>query len=154
MDGTLDVHGLTWRQAREAFVERHNDAVLVAGSGVPQRLDVVHGYGSTGEGGVIRGRLRKFLEGNGAYLEFTLGESLDGNPGHTIVMPLKLLPAKDEELAQAVFDYCVQPRTSGKITGKLRRHGAPEVLAAISALERQGRLRPVTRGSLKLYQSV
>ena len=50
-------------------------------------LDVVHGYGSTGEGGVIRGRLRGFLERHNDCLEFRPGENVDGNQGHTIVIP-------------------------------------------------------------------
>ena len=154
MDATLDVHGLTWSQARETFVERYNEAVRDAGTGVARRLDVVHGYGSTGEGGVIRRRLRKLLERSEAYLEFTLGESLDSNPGHTVVAPLKPLPARDQELAELVRDYCDRPRTLSKITGKFRRFGAPDVGAAISALERQGRLRAVMRGSVKQYRAV
>jgi hypothetical protein len=154
MDRTLDVHGLTWSQAREAFIEFYNEAVREAGVGVARRLDVVHGYGSTGPGGVIRGRLRRLLEGSGASLEFTPGEALDGNPGHTVVAPMTPLPAMAEELAELVYVYCERPRSMSKIAGRFRRHGSPNVRAAVSALERQGKLRVVTRGSVKLYEAV
>ncbi len=154
MDRTLDVHGLTWDQAREAFIELYNETVREAGAGVARRLDVVHGYGSNGQGGVIRGRLRRLLEGSGASLEYTPGEALDGNPGHTVVTPMKPLPARDQELAELIHGYCGTPRTMEKIAGKFRRHGSPAVRTAMSALERQGRLRVVARGAVKLYEAV
>lgn len=58
---TIDLHGLTWTEAQAAFIEFYNGAVRQAG-GKAGSLNVVHGYGSTGTGGVLRTRLRGFLE--------------------------------------------------------------------------------------------
>ena len=59
---TLDLHGLTWTEAQAAFIDFYNGAVRQASGNAGSRLDVVHGYGSTGTGGVLRTRLRGFLE--------------------------------------------------------------------------------------------
>ena len=43
----LDLHGLTWAEAEASFIEFYNQTVRQAGKDAV-RLDVVHGYGSTG----------------------------------------------------------------------------------------------------------
>ncbi len=48
---------------------------------------MIHGYGSTGGGGVIREELRKYLKAHAeTFGEFLAGESLR-NPGVTILYP-------------------------------------------------------------------
>lgn len=150
---TLDLHGLTWAEAQASFIEFYNGVVRRVG-GNAGRLDVVHGYGSTGTGGVLRSRLRGFLERNRSYLEFKPGEEVDGNLGHTIVVPLKQLPHLGEQLMEEIWAYCERPRIKSKITGKFRRHGTDEVLRAIRVLEKQHRLRTVTHGGHRLYQAL
>lgn len=150
---TLDLHGLTWTEALPAFIEFYNTAVRQAGENSPIRLDVVHGYGSTGVGGVLRTRLRGFLERHNSYLEFQPGENVDGNRGHTIVVALKPLPSLGAHLGEEIWAYCEEPRTLSKITGKFRRHGETEVLRAIKVLEKQQRLRALMHGALRLYQA-
>jgi hypothetical protein len=146
----LDLHGQTWSEALAAFVEFYNDAVQEgAGS-----LDVVHGYGSTGEGGVLRTRLRAFLQRYEEHLEFRPGEAVDGNQGHTIVVPLQPLPSTEDALAEQVWAYCERAKGRSKIIGKFRRHGEPRVIEAIRALERQKRLRTVNKGRVKSYEAV
>ena len=56
----LDLHGLTWAEAEASFIEFYNQTVRQADKDAV-RLDVVHGYGSTGTGGVLLTRLRGFL---------------------------------------------------------------------------------------------
>jgi dsDNA-specific endonuclease/ATPase MutS2 len=56
-------------------------------SGYHGRLEVIHGYGSMGGGGVIREELRKYLKAHSeTFGEFLAGESLR-NPGVTILYP-------------------------------------------------------------------
>ena len=150
---TLDLHGLTWAEAEASFIEFYNQTVLRAGKDAV-RLDVVHGYGSTGTGGVLGIRLRRFLGTNGSRLEFQTGEKVDGNPGHTIVVPLKPLPSLQEQLSQDIWAFCDRPRSQSKIIGKFRRHGTTEVLSTIKTLEKQKRLRQSIQGAYKLYQAV
>ena len=57
----LDLHGKTWPEALEEFVEAYNKAVQPGGH-TCRILRVIHGYGSTGGPGILRTRFRKFLE--------------------------------------------------------------------------------------------
>jgi len=141
----IDLHGLTWSEALAAFIEFYNDEIQKVGRGAGS-LDIVHGYGSTGSGGVLRTRLRAFLQRHEEYLEFMPGEKVDGNSGHTIVVPMQPLPSTDDALAEQVWAYCEQAKSRSKIIGKFRRHGEPAVIQAIRVLEIEKRLRTVNKG--------
>lgn len=147
---SIDLHGKTWTEALAEFLDFYN-RLATAGGGSAPTLDVVHGYGSTGSGGVIRTRLRAFLDKYPQCLEYQAGESVDGNQGHTIVKPLQRLPDTGGLLAEQVWEYCENPRTVAKITGRFRRHGDPQVQQAIRTLQKQGRLRLVSKGRFKEY---
>ena len=149
----LDLHGLTWAEAEASFIEFYNQTLRQVGKGAVG-LDVVHGYGSTGNGGVLRTRLRGFLGRYEPCLDFQTGEKVDGNPGHTIVVPLKPLPSLLDQLSQDIWDFCDRPRSQSKIIGKFRRHGQTAVLSTIKTLEKQKRLRPSNQGAHNLYQAV
>ena len=150
---TLDLHGLTWVEAEASFIEFYNQTLSRPGNAAI-RLDIVHGYGSTGIGGVLVTRLRKFLNRYASRLEFHPGEKVDLNPGHTIVVPLKPLPPLKDQLSQEIWDFCARPRSQSKIIGKFRRHGEMVVLSTIKTLEKQKRLTPSNQGSHKIYQAV
>ena len=76
----LDLHGKTWAEALEDFVDAYNRAVQPSGHAC-RNLKVIHGYGSTGSGGVLRTRFRKFFEGNQERLDFTPGRRSASIPG-------------------------------------------------------------------------
>jgi dsDNA-specific endonuclease/ATPase MutS2 len=81
---SIDLHNFTVAEALREFVRFYNNCVR---SGYRGRLEVIHGYGSTGGGGVIREELRKYLKAHSEiYGEFLAGESLR-NPGVTILYP-------------------------------------------------------------------
>ena len=84
-----------------------------AGGGAAAALDVIHGYGSAGTGGVLRKRLQSFLaqQAGQGRLEFTPGEYVDSNLGHTVVRPIASLPVTSELLAEEVLAYCERPRS-------------------------------------------
>ena len=149
----LDLHGRTWPEAVEAFIDFYNGALRSSGSN-GSKLTVVHGYGSSGVGGVLRTRFRAFLQRHEGRLEFTPGEQVDSNPGQTIVTPLKFLPVAGELLAEQVWEYCERPKTMSKITGKFRRYGQPRVAEAVRLLETQRRLRTTVKGKARVYQAV
>ena len=149
----LDLHGLTWAEAETSFIELYNQTLRQGGKD-PVRLNVGHGYGSTGSGGVLRTRLRGLLSRYESRLNFQTGEQVDGNPGHTIVTPLKFLPSLQDQLYQDIWGFCDRPRSQSKIIGKFRKHGEMTVLSAIKTLERQKRLRPSNQGAHKLYWAV
>ena len=149
----LDLHGLTWAEAEASFIEAYNQTLRQAKND-SFGLDVVHGYGSSGTGGVLRVRLRASLVRYDSFLDFHTGEQVDGNPGHTIVVPLKPLPSLRNQLSQDIWNFCEKPRSRSKIIGKFRRHGETAVLSTIKTLEKQQLLRPSSQGAHKLYQAV
>ena len=152
----LDLHEQTWHEARQDFIEFYNDWLRGAGVGPAAAIDVIHGYGSSGAGGVLRKRLRIFLAEQALQgrLEFIPGERVDANLGHTVVRPIAPLPVAFDLLAGEILIYCARPRTLSKITGKFRRHGEPAVKAAIDSLVRQRRLRAVGKNSRKTYEAI
>jgi hypothetical protein len=149
---SIDLHGRTWPESLSELIETYN-RILTTGS-PSQILEVVHGYGSSGTGGSLRRRVRSFLAAHSDRLQFKPGEESDGNPGHTIVVPIQPLPEVNDLLAEQVLEYCETARTQSKITGKFRRYGDPRVIQAIRSLEKQGRIRSVTRGRNKAYEGV
>ncbi|MBN1265276.1 MAG: Smr/MutS family protein [Anaerolineales bacterium] len=147
-EDTLDLHGLRVKEALELFLRTYNSRIQDQPFG---SLVVVHGYGSSGEGGKIRRRLRSFLDQYPLYLTYQRGEEL-GNPGITIVFPHQLLPTSETLLEEEVFAFCTKPRTREKIAGKFRKYGQPQVLETIRKLERQGLLEVISCGSHRCYR--
>ena len=81
---SIDLHERTVAEAIREFVRFYNGCVR---SGYRGRLEVIHGYGKSGSGGVIREELRKYLKAHEeVFGEFLAGESLR-NPGVTILYP-------------------------------------------------------------------
>ena len=149
----MDLHGKTWPEALQEFVDAYNKAVQPGGH-TCRLLRVVHGYGSTGGPGILRTRFRKFLEKHDSRLEFVTGEKADGNPGYTIVTPKHPLPGADAALCELVWDYCEQGRTLNKIVGQFRRYGNPRVQQAVRSLEGQRRLRKTAKAKSTVYLAV
>ncbi len=136
----LDLHGQTWAEAIEEFIRVYNDAVENSDKLATPDIVVIHGYGSSGEGGVIRHRLRAFLRRFPERVDFTPGEEANGNQGCTVVTPLTKLPRALDILEEEIAQFCGQTRTKNAIAGKFRRHGDRRVLNAIQTLVQQGRL--------------
>lgn len=108
---------------------------------------MIHGYGSSGEGGVIRRKLRTFLSANADRFKRVIeGESL-GNPGVTCVEAKGRLPAAQAgatPLASAILAFCQTPKSENKILIKLiGRFGDPAIRSEVRELLRSGALEPV-----------
>ena len=150
---TLDLHGYKWLEALEEFVDFYNYTFDGASNSAAIRLDIVHGHGALREETpVLKNRLKGFLERQDGFLEFVTGDESDGNPGHTIVTPLKRLPEKTVVLAEAICDYCYPPKTLDKIHGQFRNYGDPLVSQTVHLLLRQGRLAKTKKGKFDLYE--
>jgi len=147
----LDLHAHTASEALEAFREAYNRQVNLRSS---RPLEIVHGYGSSGEGGIIRSRLRAFLQSHSQRLVFRPGELIDGNPGYTLVYPKAPLPSQAENLNDEIEAFCATPRSEEKIAGKFRRYGDVAIRTALRELERQDRITSVYKGKFKHYVSV
>jgi Smr domain len=79
---SIDLHNCTVAEAIHRFVRFYNACVL---TGYRGRIEIVHGFGSSGTGGAIRQQLRGYLEAHAEIFgQFLDGESLR-NPGVTIL---------------------------------------------------------------------
>lgn len=88
-DVEIDLHGLREAEALRKFVRDYNAYVR---RGRRDPIWVVHGYGSSGRGGVIQQAVRAYIVANIARFDRVVeGESL-ANPGVTLVYPKRLLP--------------------------------------------------------------
>lgn len=146
----LDLHGLTVAEALECFVEQYNRRVQQGRRGC---WTIVHGYGSSGVGGVIRSRLRGLLRHHADRLRYEAGDAY-GNPGETWVYPQSPLPDRQERLAADILGFCATPKTEAKIVARLAIHGGVSVPAAVQSLLRQKRLQCSRQGIRTLYQTV
>jgi hypothetical protein len=133
---SIDLHNRTVPEAIREFVRFHNACVR---SNYRGRIEVIHGYGSTGAGGVIRKKLREYLAAHEeCFGSFLAGDGL-GNPGVTIVYPKKLLPASPggagampllNAAQEAIRKYCATPKARERILIKLRGRFGDRVLSA------------------------
>lgn len=152
MDNEIDLHGLLTAEAIDAFIGYYNERV---GRGDCGRILVIHGYGSTGEGGKIRTRLRTFLAGHGECLSFEPGEHLSGgNLGTTFVFPRKPLPSALDALSNEILEFCRIPKTKSKIAGKFHIAGETSVQAALQSLEKKKCLAVTYKGIHKVYTKI
>jgi hypothetical protein len=133
---SIDLHHHTVPEAIGEFARFCNDCVR---SNYRGRVEVIHGYGSTGAGGAIRKKLRAYLAAHAECFGSVLpGDSL-GNPGVTIVYPKKLLPTSPQGVTaapllnaaqEAIRKYCATPRAKERILIKLRGRFGDRVLSA------------------------
>ena len=144
----LDVHGLTGNEAMKVFVESYNRQVRGSSR---EPLRVIHGSGSSGEGGKIRPKLRQMLAEAGPNLDWKAGEDLENNPGVTIVFPRKIIQPRENDLEAAILEFCAIPRTESKISGQFRKCDPREIKQAIRALLRRGQVKEILRVNVTAY---
>lgn len=141
---SIDLHGHTVAQAMKAFVRYYNDSVRGGYSG---RIEIVHGYGSTGGGGVIRQHLRTYLAAHaGKFGSILPGEGL-GNPGVTVVYAKSVLPDGGGSISlvspaqEAILRLCSTPKAKERILIKLTgRFGDRVLRTEIDRLVQNGAL--------------
>ena len=149
----IDLHGHTWSEAIQEFTRVYNDAVETTSHSESLQINVIHGYGSTGEGGVIRHRLRAFLRRFPESVSFSPGEEAIGNQGCTLVTPLSKLPSSHDILEEQIAEFCEQPRTKNTIAGKFRRHGDRRISNAVQTLMQQRRLCRTRKNNHPAYKT-
>jgi hypothetical protein len=147
----IDLHGHTVDEALRLFVDFYNRHLR---NGSQHSIRVIHGYGSSGEGGKIRRKIRLFLEQAGAEMEWRTGEDVEANPGVTIVFPRKPLPEPQTQLASEIQAFCSVPRTESKIAGEFRKHSPREIKQVIRALVRAGELKVILKAVGETYVTV
>src|ERR1017187_4121856 len=150
LNDELDLHGLSVAEAIEQFVQYYNTRVDNNQFGC---LRIIHGYGSSGQGGAIRAKLRAFLDEHLDKLRYETGDDY-GDPGWTLVYPKVRLPDQRERMAAAILSFCSEPKTEEKILREFATLGSIQVTQAVRSLANQGKLKVVNKGAKVLYQAV
>lgn len=144
----LDLHGMRTKDAIELFIYEYNRAVR---SGL-DRMEVIHGYGSSGRGGDIKEALAALLDAHQSKVRYIRGESL-GNRGATVVVPDKELPSRAMAL-DAVIGGMLSAKLVSLLAIEERLHGlasADEIRRSLSALAGKGLAAKVVAGGRMLY---
>jgi hypothetical protein len=147
---SIDLHQCTVAEAIREFVHFYNACVR---SGYHGRIEVIHGYGSSGVGGAIRLQLRHYLAAHAEkFGAFLAGDSV-GNPGVTILYPKETLAALPpgrgamplpNPAQEAIRRFCDTPKAKERILIKLRGRFGDRILAAeIRAMLQSGSLEAV-----------
>jgi hypothetical protein len=145
----LDLHGFTVAESIELFVQQYNCRV---DDNQYDCWKVIHGYGSTGEGGVIRVKLRAFLDEHLDKLRYEAGDDY-GDPGWTFVYAKVHLPDQRERMAAAILSFCSEGKSEEKILREFAKLGEVQVKQAVHSLARQGKLKTVNKGTKVLYRA-
>lgn len=150
----IDLHDLTVDEAIRKFTADYN---AIIASGYRGRVEVIHGYGSSGEGGVIRRKLRAFLAAHADRFKHIVEGESHGNPGVTYVDAKGRLPAASAHATPvhaAILAFCATPKAENKILIKLiGRFGDPAIRAAIRDLVTSGALIESRTGSETRYHA-
>jgi hypothetical protein len=145
----LDLHGFTVAEAIEQFVQYYNTRVDNDRFG---SLRIIHGYGSSGQGGAIRAKLRAFLDEHLDKMRYEAGDDY-GDPGWTFVYPKVRLPDQRERMTTAILTFCADSKTEEKILREFAKLGEVQVKQTVRSLASQGKLRIVNNRKKILYQA-
>jgi hypothetical protein len=151
MSEYIDLHGLTVDEAMAEFIQFYNDCVE---RGYQGRIEVVHGYGSSGQGGAILRVLRDYLDENSSKFDHVLPGDIFGNPGITVLIPKDPLAEPETPVCEAIRRFCKTPKSEQRILAKLRgRFGDRLIRDEISRMENKGQLRIVRSCNKMSYES-
>ncbi len=144
----LDLHGMRTRDAIDRFIYEYNRTVGAGG----ERMEVVHGYGSSGVGGDIKGALCALLDAHASKVRYIKGESL-GNKGITVVIPDGALPSRQYALDPVVGSaLSIKPVSVAAIEQKLSGLAtADEIQRSLAALVSNGKAIKVIQTGRLLY---
>lgn len=144
----IDLHGMRTKDAIELFLAHYNKLLSEGG----ERLEVVHGYGSSGVGGDIRGALRTLLDAYPDKVRYISGEMI-GNKGVTVVIPDYPLPSRRSSVGAVVkMQLGVKPVSAYSLEEKLNGlASADEVMYALSGLVAQGAAKKIVQDGRILY---
>lgn len=142
----VDLHELSADEAIKVFLIEYKQYQTKR-----ETFKVVHGYGSSGEGGKIMRRIRRTLSENSDKLKFTFGEDIDGNPGYTIIYPQSPIPQFSDLLAQEILAFCESSKIQEKILAKFRKHGESQVIKALKNLEQKKMIKAGNKGNYKTW---
>ncbi len=147
----IDLHNMSYFQAIRYFIKKYNEILK---SGKKEPLVVIHGYGASGKGGVIKRNFQNYLNEHTQYLSFYPNSDITGiNQGCTTVFPKKTLPVLTDILEDEILDYCsTSPKSMEKITGVLfKKYDEKKIKSAVKSLVKKGGLTETLKKRSSVY---
>lgn len=145
---TIDLHNMNRDEAIRFFIKKYNEAFK---DGYRGEIVVIHGYGSSGKGGIIKKTLKEFLDSHTTYLDYMV----DTNPGITLVIPLKRINELQEIISSEILEFCKNnPKTMDKIKGNFfKKYRNNEINACVKKLVKQGLLITTLKKNGEVYKT-
>lgn len=143
----IDLHHMNRNEAIRFFIDKYNEAVK---SG-RKEITVIHGYGSSGKGGVIKKELINFFDLHTSYLSYTT----DSNPGATLVFPIKVINELEDLISIEVLEFCSStPKTMDKIKGNFfKKYTNQEINSCVKKLIKKGYLTATLKKNGEVYKT-
>lgn len=134
----IDLHDKNVNEAINYFMEKYNENFSFK-----KRIRVIHGYGSSGVGGIIKKRFKELSEAYKGYFKV----EQDSNMGVTIVIPIKPLPIGNILLEKELLGFCEEnPKSYSKIQNKfIKRYSNDELKKAIKLLLKKSELEEILK---------
>lgn len=140
----IDLHHLTVNEALRIFIEKYNKYYKTE-----KKIEVIHGYGSGGQGGKIKKAFHKFLSNNKEFLQ----SEVSLNPGLTYIYPKKKLPSYESALEKEILNFCELPKSLSKIESRfLKKYSTNEIKSEIKRLIKAEKLTEILKNSVATYQ--
>ena len=142
----IDLHDMIYDEAIRYFINKYNESIKIDPK---EEIIVIHGYGSTGNGGILKQRFKTFFKQNKDNLNFLA----DINPGRTFITPIHSIPIILDILSEKIVTYCSDsPKAIIKIQGKFHReYRANEVKQALQKLVKQDLIEVIQKKSTTNY---
>ena len=137
----IDLHHKKVNEAINYFMKEYN------GNFISKRaIRVIHGYGSSGSGGVIKKRFKELSEAYKGYFRV----EYDNNLGVTIVIPIKPIPMGNFLLEEEILEFCNDsPKSFSKIQGKfIKKFSNDELKKSLKLLLRKGQILEIQKKEL------
>lgn len=143
----IDLHHMNRNEAIRFFIDRYNEAVKTG----RKEITVVHGYGSSGKGGVIKKEIKTFFDLHSSYLSY----KTDLNPGATLVFPIKIINELEDLISIDILDFCKSsPKTIEKIKGNFfKKYTNQEINSCVKKLIKKNYLTVTLKKNSEVYQT-
>lgn len=134
----IDLHHRKVSQAINYFIKNYNENFQEK-----KPIRVIHGYGSSGVGGTIKKKFKEFSDSYKLYFKV----EYDGNPGVTIVIPIKPIPMGNFILEEEILFFCGDtPKSLSKIQGNfIKKYTSDEIKKSLKVLIKKNQLSEVLK---------
>ncbi len=136
----IDLHHMNRNEAIRFFIDKYNE---ILGKGHRGEIEVIHGYGSSGKGGIIKKEFKEFLLKHKDYLDY----EVDVNPGMTRVYPKKKINDVLDIISQDILEFCTgTPRSLDKIKNNFfKKYRVQEINSCVKRLVKKGELEKILK---------